>query len=102
MFDPGGSTDRQRGCPFLAGRHALGIGWARLGAAMVAEAGAFLVRGGIGHHISGEVQAAVRIAVDRCFSAARLVRLSRESPKARGYVSCEDKLLSENAIERGA
>ena len=39
MFDPGGCAGRLRGCPFLGGRHAIRIGWARLDAAMVTEAG---------------------------------------------------------------
>ena len=50
MFDPGGCEGHLRGCPFLGGRHALCIRWARLDAAMVAEAGAFLVLGGAEHH----------------------------------------------------
>ena len=49
MFDSGGCTGRLRGCPFLGGRHALRITWARLNAAMVAEAGAFLVHRGVEH-----------------------------------------------------
>ena len=50
MLDPGGCTSRLRGCPFLGGRHALRIGWVRLNAAMVAEAGAFLVHGRVEHY----------------------------------------------------
>ena len=46
VFDPGGCTGRLRSCPFLGGRHALRIGWARLDAAMVVrEAGALLAEG---------------------------------------------------------
>ena len=50
MFDAGGCTGRLRGCQFLGGRHALRIGWARLEAAMVAEAGACLVHRGAEYH----------------------------------------------------
>ena len=46
-----------------------------------------------------EVQAAVCIAVDRCFSAARLVRISRQHPTARSYVSYGDKRMSGNATK---
>ena len=43
VFDPGSCT-RLRGLPFLNERHALRIGWARMDAAVVAEAGVFLAR----------------------------------------------------------
>ena len=43
VFDLGGCRGRVRSCPFLGGRHALRVGWARLDAAIVAETGAFLV-----------------------------------------------------------
>ena len=50
MFDPGGRTGCLRGCPFLGGWYALRSGLARLDAAMVAEAGVFLVHRGLKHH----------------------------------------------------
>ena len=60
MFDPSGHTGRLRGCPFLGGWHALRIGWARLDAAIVAEAGAFLVNGGAEHHFQKRASDLVR------------------------------------------
>ena len=51
MFDAGGCLCRLRGCPFLGGRHALLSGWVRLDVAMVSEAGAFLVVGGLEYHL---------------------------------------------------
>ena len=39
----------------------------------VAKAGALLVRGGVEHHFQ-ERKLFVRFVVDRCFSAARLIR----------------------------
>ena len=47
MFDSAGRTDRLRGCRFLGGRHGLRNRWARLDAAMVAEAEEFLVHRGV-------------------------------------------------------
>ena len=80
VFNPGGSTVRLHACPFLGGCARCSVGKFYLDAAMVSEAGAFLVDG-------GEVQAihyAVRIAVDCCFPEARLARGSRQSLMARG------------------
>ena len=48
MFDPGGSTDRLRACPFLEAWRAFLYGWTRLDAVMVVtKAGALLVHGGV-------------------------------------------------------
>ena len=63
MFDPGGCTDRLRGCPFLGGWHALRIGWTHSDAAMVAEAGAFLVQGGVEHHFQYMISDSLRATV---------------------------------------
>ena len=66
---------------------------------MVAEAGVCLVHGGLKYHFPRET---VRIAVDRCSPKSQADTGSRQSPTARGYVSCGDKLISGNAMERGA
>ena len=50
VFDPDCWPGHLRGCPFLGGRHALLSGYVRLDAAMVTEAEAFLVHGGLEHH----------------------------------------------------
>ena len=65
---------------------------------MVSEAGAFVVDGEEVHSI----RYAVGITVDRCLPEARLVRGSHQSHTIRGYVSCGDKPMSRNIMERGA
>ena len=57
VFDPGGCTGRLRACPFLGGRHALLCGRFVWDAAMVSEAGAVLLDGGIQHHFPRKGQA---------------------------------------------
>ena len=44
----------------------------------------------------------IRAAVDRCFSAARLIRGTVKSPTARDYLSYGGERMSGNAMERGA
>ena len=79
MFDPGDCTGRLRGCPFL--------GAFSFGRRMLPEAGAlFWLIDGLEYHFPRErckrIIYAVRLANDRCFSAARLVRVSRQNPTA--------------------
>ena len=82
----------------------LRIGWARLGAAMVAQAGAVKTED-FEYNFPREVQAiryTVRIVVDRCSSRGQADTGSRRSPTAECYVSCGDKCMSGNAMEEGA
>ena len=51
VLDPGGCTGHLRDGLFLGGWHALRIGRARLDAAMIAEARAVLIHGGVEHHL---------------------------------------------------
>ena len=72
---------------------------------MVPEAEAFLVIRGLVHHFPNrdqEIRYAVRIAVDRCFLKASLIRGSCKNQTAHGYGSYGDERMSGNAIERGA
>ena len=70
MFDPGGSTDRLRACPFLGTWRACFVGGFRLGAGW----SFFWQKDNLGILFSRErYKRLLRIAVDRCFSAARLV-----------------------------
>ena len=86
MFDPGGCTGSLHGCQFLGGRHALFIGWARLDAAVVAEAGAFLVHGGAEHHFQERTSDSYVLRLIGSLRSQADTG-SRQSPTARGYVS---------------
>ena len=50
VFDPDGCTGRLRGCPFLGGWFSLLRGGFVWDAAMVSDAGAFLLSIGLQHH----------------------------------------------------
>ena len=74
MFDPGGSTGRLRACPFLGTWRALlcGVVYVRALDEAAAFFGGWMTRS----HLAGERQVnrlRVRVAVDRCFFAAKLV-----------------------------
>ena len=106
VFDPGGSTARLRACSFLVGWCALLYGevfiWAPDG---TRGWSVLLIDGGLGLSFPREVQAirfAVSIAVGRCSPRSQANTGSRQSPTARGYMSCGDKQMSGNAMERGA
>ena len=97
MFDPRSCTGRLRSCPFLRGRHALRIGWARVDAAMVvAEAGAILVHGGVEHPFQERASDSYVLC-----SFAVSHTGSRPNTMTRGYLSCGDKWMPGNAMERG-
>ena len=74
VFDPGGCSGRLRGCPFLRGWHVLLRGGFVWDAAMVSEAGAFLLSVGLQHHFqknSKRLGTPYVIALDRYSSEAR-------------------------------
>ena len=106
VFDPGSFTGRLRACPFLRTWPGLlcgeGLIWAPDG---TRGWSIFWQKDDWKCHFMREVQAiryTERIAVDRCFSAARLFWICRQSLMARGYASCGDKRMSGNVMERGA
>ena len=98
VFDPGGSTRRLRACPFLGTWRALLYGEVFVQAPDGARGwGVFWQKDDLGISLSRErYKRLVRIAVDRCFSAARLIRGTR------GYGSCGGERMSGNAMEQGA
>ena len=99
MFDPGCCTGRLRGCPFLGKRHALRVGWARLDAVMIAEAGAFLVHGEVEHNFQERTSDSLRRTC--CSPRRQSDTRSHQSPTARGYVNYGDEWVSGNAMEQG-
>ena len=105
VFDPGGCTS-QSTCLPVAGRVARVALWGgvRLDAAMVSEAGAFLVGSRLVHHFPKRRPSdSLRRTYCgcRCLPETRLVRGSSQSFTARSYGSCGDKRTSRNAVERG-
>ena len=75
VLDYGGcTTGRLRGCPFLGGQHTLRIGWARLDDAMVAEAVATLVHGGVEHHFEERTNDSYVLRLIAVPARPRLVR----------------------------
>ena len=85
VFNPGGTTVRLSGCPFLGGRHALRIGWAFLDAAMVAETGIFLVHRGVEHHFQESYKQFVTPYVLRFIAVSLEAKLIRGAVKIRRH-----------------
>ena len=93
VLDPGGSTSRLRAFPPLGTWRALLFGEVF-----------FWAPGGIrGWSVFSRkrYKRPVHIAVDSCFSAVRLFQITRQSSTIRGYVSCGDKRMTGNTMERG-
>ena len=104
MFVPGGCSGRQSGCPFLRGRRSLLRGGFLWYAAMVSEAGAFLLGGGLQHHFQEN---------DKGFSMPYVVGADRYFPEARKTIglgggtrlavkTARGERMVRNSKERGA
>ena len=81
MFDPGGCSGRLRAYLFLGERHALlrwGFVW---DAAMLSEAGAFLLSVGLQHHFQDK---------DRWFGMPYVITLDHFFPEARNRTGSGD------------
>ena len=102
MFDPGRCSDRLHDRLFREGRRALVCGGFVWGAAMVSEAGAFLLGVRLQHHFQKKKAiryAVARVAVDRYFPEARK---QMDRVTARGYGTSRDERRAWNSTERGA